>query len=39
MESVSVCFVMHMLYGCVVYASCDSSQCCVLHDLKFVNAG
>ena len=31
------CFVMHMLYVCVLSASCDSSQCCVLHDLQFVN--
>ena len=28
-----------MLYVCVLYASCGSSQCCVLHDLQFVNAG
>ena len=33
------CFVMHMLYVCVLCASCGSSQCCVLHDLEFVNAG
>ena len=33
------CFVMQMLYVCVLYASCGSSQCCVLHDLQFVNAG
>ena len=33
------CFVMHMLYVCVLYASCGSSQCCILHDLQFVNAG
>ena len=24
---------------CVLCASCGSSQCCVLHDLQFVNAG
>ena len=24
------CFVMQMLYVCVLYASCGSSQCCVL---------
>ena len=24
---------------CVLCASCSSSQCCVLHDLQFVNAG
>ena len=33
------CFVMQMLYVCVLRASCGSSQCCVLHDLQFVNAG
>ena len=33
------CFVMQMLYVCVLCASCSSSQCCVLHDLQFVNAG
>ena len=33
------CFVMNMLYVCVLCASCGSSQCCVLHDLQFVNAG
>ena len=33
------CFVMHMLYVYVLCASCDSSQCCILHDLQFVNAG
>ena len=33
------CFVMKMLYVCVLCASCGSSQCCVLHDLQFVNAG
>ena len=27
------------LYVCVLCASCGSSQCCVLHDLQFVNAG
>ena len=31
-------FVMQMLYVCVLCASCGSSQCCILHDLKFVNA-
>ena len=31
------CFVMQMLYVCVLCASCGSSQCCVLHDLQFVN--
>ena len=30
---------MQMLYVCVLCASCGSSQCCVLHDLPFVNAG
>ena len=33
------CFVMQMLYVCVLFASGGSSQCCVLHDLQFVNAG
>ena len=33
------CFVMQMLYVCVLSESCGSSQCCVLHDLQFVNAG
>ena len=33
------CFVMQMLYLCVLCASCGSSQCCILHDLQFVNAG
>ena len=32
------CFVMQMLYVCVLCASCGSSQC-VLHDLQFVIAG
>ena len=32
-------FVMQMLYVCVLCASCGSSQCCILHDLQFVNAG
>ena len=32
------CFVMQMLYVRVLCASCGSSQCCVMHDLKFVNA-
>ena len=30
---------MQMLDVCVLCASCGSSQCCVLHDLQFVNAG
>ena len=33
------CFVMQMLYVCVLCASCSSSQFCVVHDLQFVNAG
>ena len=37
MGSVSV--VMQMLYVCVLCASCNSSQCCIIHDVKFVNAG
>ena len=32
------CFVMQM-YVCGLCASCGSSQCCVLHDLQFVNSG
>ena len=32
------CFVMQMLYDCVLCASCRSPLCCVLHDLS-VNAG
>ena len=32
------CFVMQMLMFCVLCASCGSYQCCVLHDLQFVNA-
>ena len=31
------CFVMQMLYVCVLCASCGSSQCCILHDLLFVD--
>ena len=34
--SVSSC---RCCYVCVLCASCGSSQCCVLHDLQFVNAG
>ena len=34
-----VCFVMQMSYVCILCASCGSSQCCVQHDLQFVNAG
>ena len=33
------CFIMQMLYVCVLCASCGSSQCGILHDLQFVNAG
>ena len=33
------CFVMHMLYVCVLCAACGSTQCCILLDLQFVNAG
>ena len=28
---------MHMSYVCVLCVSFDSSQCCILHDLQFVN--
>ena len=31
------CFVMQMLYVRVLCAFCGNSQCCVLHDLQFVN--
>ena len=24
---------------CCMFVSCGSSQCCILHDLQFVNAG
>ena len=30
------CFVMQMLYVCVLWSSCGSSQCCVLHDWQIV---
>ena len=33
------CFVMQMLYACVLCASSGSSQCCILNDLQFVNSG
>ena len=33
------CFVMQLLYFCVLCASCGSTQSCILHDLQFVNAG
>ena len=33
----SVSFVVQMLY--VLCVSCGSPQCCILHDLQFVNAG
>ena len=32
------CFVMQMLYVCILCAYSGSSQCCMLHDLQFVNA-
>ena len=32
-------FVMQILYVCVLCAFCGIPQCCVLHDLQFVNAG
>ena len=28
---------MQLLYVCVLCVSCGSSQCCILHDLQFVN--
>ena len=33
------CFVMPLLYVCVLCASGGRSQCCILHDFPFVNAG
>ena len=33
------CFVMQTLCVCVLCAFCGSSQCCIMHDLQFVNAG
>ena len=33
------CFVMQIVYVCVVYVCGGSSQCCILHNLQFVNAG
>ena len=33
------CFVMQILYVCVLCASSGSSQCCILNDLQFVNDG
>ena len=34
------CFVMQMLYVCVLCAaSCGRSQCCILNYLQFVNGG
>ena len=32
-------FVMQMFYVCVLCASCGNTQCCILHDLLYVNAG
>ena len=32
------CFVMKMLYVCVLYASFGTSQCCIWHDLQFEDA-
>ena len=37
-EEEEECFVMQM-YVCVLCASCGNSQCCVLHNLQFINAG
>ena len=33
------CFVMQMLYVCVLWASCGSSKCCILHALQFIDTG
>ena len=32
------CFVMQMLYVCVLCASCGCSQCCILHDLHHITS-
>ena len=32
------CFIMH-IHVCVLCASCGCSQCCVLNNFQFVNAG
>ena len=31
------CFVIQVLYVCILCESCDSSQCWILHALPFVN--
>ena len=31
------CFVMQMVYVCVLCTPCGSSLCCILHDLQFVD--
>ena len=28
-----------VVYVCVLCASCGSSQCCILHNLQFIDAG
>ena len=33
------CFVMQMFYICVLYTSCGSLKCCIMHDFQLVNAG
>ena len=33
------CFVMQMVYVCVLCVSCGTYLCCVLHVMQFVNAG
>ena len=33
------CFVMQMLYICVLCASCGSSQCYILNNVHFIDAG
>ena len=30
------CFVMQMLYVCVLCATCGSSQCCILHNYSLL---
>ena len=33
------CFIMQILYVFVLCVSFGSSQCCILHDLQFINGG
>ena len=38
MVSVSVFFHAYIVF-CILCSYCGSSQCCILHDLQFVNTG